>query len=107
MGSLRILQITNLLPPYVGGAVVVDRLSSALTRRGHHVVVFTADPRGLLKSPQARKREYELHVYRTWDPGNLLFCITPGMIKDLISERYDIVHLHMVSHFPSVAASAI
>jgi glycosyltransferase involved in cell wall biosynthesis len=97
---MKILQVTALYPPHIGGIEKhVSQLSQKLVELGHQVTVYTSNV--------PKSKEYEIingvHVYRfksLCSPLNNQ--ITPGLFFKLISKNdFDIVHVHSQVHFSS------
>jgi glycosyltransferase involved in cell wall biosynthesis len=97
---MKILQVTPLYPPHIGGIEKhVSQLSQKLVELGHQVTVYTSNI--------PKSKEYELvkgvHIYKfnsLCSPLNNQ--ITPALFFKLISKNnFDIVHIHSQVHFSS------
>jgi glycosyltransferase involved in cell wall biosynthesis len=108
--------ITTFYPPYNfgGDGIAVQRLSRALTRRGHHVeVVHDVDAWRLLSDgpeprPEALEEEDGVRVHRLesgWGPLSPLLTqqtgrpvANRGRIREILGDgRFDVVNYHNVS----------
>ena len=97
---MKILQVSSLFPPHVGGIEHhVEILSNKLVEAGHEVTVFTSN------IPQSKKHEVinGVEIYRfqsLFSPLNNQFI--PGLFFKLISKnRFEIIHVHSHLHISS------
>jgi glycosyltransferase involved in cell wall biosynthesis len=97
---LKILQVSSLYPPHIGGIEhYVEALSNKLVNEGHEVTVYTSNV------PKSKKYEIinGVEVYRfksLFSPLNNQ--LIPGLFLKLISKnRFDVVHVHSHLHTSS------
>ncbi len=98
---MRILQVTRVFHPHLGGIEKhVEWLSRALLARGHHVEVLTLDrsfadgtrypPTDVLDADTARP----LRVTRVPFAGSTRYPLAPGLVRHL--KGWDVVHVHAI-----------
>lgn len=114
MNRLRFCMVTTFYPPYSfgGDAVVVQRLSRALVRRGHHVtVVHDVDAFQVLagaRAPEDPASDDGVEVVQLRSPlGHLSTLLTQqvgrplvhgGRIRGILERgNYDVINFHNVS----------
>ena len=97
---MKILQVSSLFPPHVGGIEHhVEALSNKLVKNGHEVTVYTSNV------PKSKKHEVinGVEIYRLkslFSPLNNQFI--PGLFFKLIDKnRFDVVHVHSHLHTSS------
>ena len=97
---MKILQVSSLFPPHVGGIEHhVEALSNKLVENGHEVTVYTSNV------PKSKKHEVisGVEIYRFesfFSPFNNQFI--PGLFFKLIKKnRFDVVHVHSHLHISS------
>jgi glycosyltransferase involved in cell wall biosynthesis len=109
---MKILQVTPAFVPSEFGGIKIQSyyLSRELVKRGHDVTVFTSNARNS-RANLDRQGRYDVEgikvvYFNNYLPNQymLLFFI-PGIIKALRKDlmEYDIVHLHGIRTFPSLA----
>ncbi|MDY6894137.1 MAG: glycosyltransferase family 4 protein [Thermotogota bacterium] len=98
---MKILQVSSLFPPHVGGIEHhVSELSGRLVSEGHDVTVYTSNV------PKSKKKEIigGVKIFRfkcIFSPLNNQFI--PGLFFRLISgNEFDIIHVHSHLHISSV-----
>ena len=106
--KLRIIQVTPYFGDlqYGGTERFVMGLSEELTKRGHHVDVFTTK-----NSKKIPYKEYYLNltVHRFYSPWDV-FGVNPACImihKLLKSRNIDVIHIHSHIYFTSVQAALV
>ena len=97
---MKILQVSSLFPPHVGGIEHhVETLSNKLVEKGHEVTVYTSNV------PKSKRHEVinGVEIYRfksLFSPLNNQFI--PWLFFKLISKnRFDIIHVHSHLHISS------
>lgn len=97
---MKILQVSSLFPPHVGGIEHhVETLSNKLVEKGHEVTVYTSNV------PKSKRHEVinGVEIYRfqsLFSPLNNQFI--PGLFFKLISKnRFEIIHVHSHLHISS------
>jgi len=101
---MKILEVTALYPPHIGGIENhVETLSKNLVELGHDVTVYTSN---IPKSKNYEKctgiEIYRFHCY--FSPLNNQF--TPGIFLKLIKNNdFDIIHIHSHLHLSSNIAA--
>ena len=97
---MKILQVSPLFPPHVGGIEKhVETLSKKLAEAGHEVTVYTSNV------PKSKKHEEVngVEIYRfncLFSPLNNQFI--PGLFFKLIDKnKFDVVHVHSHLHISS------
>jgi glycosyltransferase involved in cell wall biosynthesis len=90
---MRIAQVTPYFHPHIGGVESnVYNISRNLLKLGHEVTVFTSRYNKALLQTE----EFEgLKIFRTKQMTNLFSTpVTPALVKDLLQDKWDIVHTH-------------
>lgn len=102
---VRIAQITKYFHPHVGGVESnVLGISKALVKRGHEVLVFTSN------IPVTKKEDIisGIEVYRGTSYITLFNDpLFPEILISMLSEDYDLIHLHLPDPFTSVLALVV
>lgn len=89
---LRIAMVSALALPEMGGIEThVHEVSARLAATGSEVTVLTTDRTGALPSDEELSG-YRVRRWRSY-PTSSDFCVAPGLIRHLLSERYDVVHV--------------
>ncbi|MCV7229640.1 glycosyltransferase family 4 protein [Mycolicibacterium komossense] len=84
--------VSALALPEMGGIEThVHEVSKRLAGAGVHVTVLTADRAGQLPAAE-QFPGYQVRRWRTY-PGSRDYCLAPGLLRHLISEPYDVVHV--------------
>jgi glycosyltransferase involved in cell wall biosynthesis len=109
---MKILQVTPAFIPSEFGGIKIQSyyLSRELVKRGHDVTVYTSNARNT-RTNLDRKGRYDVDGIKVVYFNNclpnryLLLFFTPGIVGALKDELrgYDIVHLHGIRTFPSLA----
>lgn len=96
MKPLRILQITRVYWPNIGGIEKhVQWLSEALVRRGHQCDVVTLNRSFADNSPYPPYDKLNgVHIYRVPFIGSTRYPIAPRVRRFI--QRYDVVHVHAI-----------
>jgi glycosyltransferase involved in cell wall biosynthesis len=108
MHTLKILHVIPYMHPAAGGPpVVVDRLSRELVARGHEVRVLTTDllAGGDRAWATAERRPYALDVYPAARGNGYGFSREFGHSIRTAVAKYDVVHLHTLWTYASLAAA--
>jgi len=85
---MRIGQIVASTEPRHGGpSVSVPKLSGALARQGHNLILMSTDDEGA--EPTTEGRLSQLHFRRQWPEA---LCIAPSMHRFLKRSAFDVVH---------------
>jgi glycosyltransferase involved in cell wall biosynthesis len=90
---MRIAQVTPYFHPHIGGVESnVYNISMNLLKLGHEVTVFTSRYDKAL----AQTEELDgLKIFRSKQTMNLFTTpVTPALVKDLLLDKWDIVHTH-------------
>jgi glycosyltransferase involved in cell wall biosynthesis len=97
---LRILQVSPLFPPHIGGIEFhVENLSRALAEGGHEVTVYTSN---MPKSKKIQKFPQGTVIRFFTLPLPLNNFFSPGLLLRLMERgRFDIVHVHSLYHTSS------
>jgi glycosyltransferase involved in cell wall biosynthesis len=89
---LRVAMVSALALPEMGGIEThVHEVSKRLARDGVDVTVLTTDRSGELPVDETLQG-YRVRRWRTY-PRSLDYCLAPGLLRHLMSERYDVVHV--------------
>ena len=98
---MRIAFVNGFYLPTIGGVEkVIEELATRYAKQGHQVDVFCADT----DKHQRVKQKFEIiegvrvHRSRYWFKLSLNTYIAPGIIWDLIWNKYDVVHSHVSGH---------
>lgn len=109
---MRILMGAIRYPPAPGGAEThVHEVSKQLLARGHHVRVVTSDlyketPFTRLAGSYPLVEGIPVGRYRAWSPGGEYhYVLFPGVVRPMLTERADIVHVHSYGYFHVNAAA--
>ena len=88
-------EVTSCFPPSRGGVErIVEALALRLEREGHHVVVVTTS-RGLPSGTYHQKlAEVEIYRYPEYRLPFMETAVSPGMIGQVLSQRFDVLHVH-------------
>lgn len=101
---MKILQVTPRYPPQSGGVEThVEEISEELVKRGHEVVVVTADARRGGKQ-QERRNGVFVRRYRGIAPGGKIH-ICPQILAAVRRSDADLVHAHNYHSFPLLFAA--
>ncbi|MDQ5978490.1 MAG: hypothetical protein QG602_1464 [Verrucomicrobiota bacterium] len=107
---LRILVVTNLLPPQEMGGYgrTVWEFSRELMARGHTVRVLTADMPHLTRKPTAEHAEFERHVRRTltlvgdWKDGAVVVEPDAERRKSILRDNHQTILREIEGFAPTV-----
>ncbi|MBI5797758.1 glycosyltransferase family 4 protein [Candidatus Woesearchaeota archaeon] len=98
---MRIAFVSTYYAPVIGGVEkVVQELAERYVQDGHEVHVFCSD----FDKHERIAKKYEVlhgvHVHRSryWLKLSINTCIFPGVIWDLLWQKYDVVHSHVAGH---------
>jgi glycosyltransferase involved in cell wall biosynthesis len=91
-GSLRVAMVSALALPAMGGIEThVHEVSRRLATAGVDVTVLTTDGSGRLPVDE-EVAGYRVRRFRTY-PRSKDYALAPGLIRHLMTERYDAVHV--------------
>jgi glycosyltransferase involved in cell wall biosynthesis len=100
---MKVLQVFDFFSPHGGGTVdVVGKLSRALARKGHEVVVYTSDYK-LDQKYLDSFPEVEIHTFHClFTLAN--FYLMPGMVGEVKKrlKEFEIIHLHCFRSFQNI-----
>ncbi len=95
---MRIAFVNGFYNPTIGGVEkVVEELATRYVKQGHQVDVFCSDT----DKHQRIRQKFEIidgvkvHRSRYWLKLSLNTYISPGIIWDLLWQKYDVVHTHV------------
>ena len=93
--------VSTFYAPTIGGVEkVIEELATRYVQQGHHVDIFCSDS----DKHQRLQKKVEIidgvHVHRSryWLKLSLNTYIFPGVIWDLLWQKYDVVHSHVSAH---------
>ena len=96
---MKILQVTPRYPPHTGGVEThVKEISERLVKRGHEVVVHTADHGAEVEGWEMRNG-VEVHRHRGFSPGDAIH-VAPGITSSVRRSDADVVHAHNYHSLP-------
>jgi len=98
---MRIAMVSTFYAPTIGGVEkVIQELAERYVQQGHLVDVFCSDS----DKHQRIAKKFEIingvrvHRSRYWFHLGLNTCIFPGVLWDLLWQKYDVVHTHVSGH---------
>lgn len=95
---MKIIQISTFFHPVTGGVEShVLNLSKELEKEGHEVEVLSSDSTKLGKRVTKSDTDYfgiKIHRFRTWFSLSYYHRVFPGIIAFLLTENYDLIHVH-------------
>jgi glycogen synthase len=111
--TVRILELTQRIPPSLGGVEQhVDHLARELLRAGFDVTISTTDLER--DRPFARRRSVDAprpfpvrrrQAVPAFPAPHGLGILAPGMLRDLLRSPSEVVHAHGFGFFPTWAAA--
>lgn len=100
---MKILHVFDLFSPYGGGTTaIIQKISRALTQKGHEVTIFTSDS-GLDRKYIESLAGIEVHPFHCISRAANFF-FTPSMINDVKRHLKDfhVIHLHCYRSFQNI-----
>jgi glycosyltransferase involved in cell wall biosynthesis len=89
---LRLALVCARYVPFVGGIELhVHAVAGRLARRGVEVSIITTNPGGRLPGRE-RIDGVEVRRVRAW-PAERDYYVAPGLLRELVARRYDVVHV--------------
>ena len=99
---MRILFVTPRFYPYIGGVEsVVENIAKRLVKLGHETIVYTLYSKGLIR----KETREGIIVKRFWgfSPWESYHLPNPSIIRKLLKENCDIIHVHGLHSLTAVA----
>lgn len=101
---MKIVQVTPRYPPHTGGVEThVESISERLVKRGHEVVVHTAD-RGGDAPTRERRNGVQICRHRSFAPGSA-FYVAPTITPAVRRTDANVVHAHNYHALPAMFAA--
>ena len=108
LAGMRVLELTQRYPPALGGVErYVERLARGLGDAGASVEVVTSDvirdrpfTRGAAGRSEGTTSVRRHRGYLVAPAPNGVGVVVPGMVRDVLGGKIDLVHAHAFGHFP-------
>lgn len=95
---MKIIQISTFFHPITGGVEShVLNLSRQLEKDGHEVIVLTSNSSKKKNKVSRKETDYlgiEVRRFRSWFSLSYYHKFFPGILRYLLSEDYDLIHVH-------------
>ena len=104
---MKIAMITHTYLPKIGGREIhVSKLSEALVKRGHEIVIITSDEGYCPRQPKIQViRLNEIKLLMSVHPETNYYRVLPNLYRAVIKSGCDILHMHDLMHFTTDSMS--